>query len=322
MIETDNTGSISDMVIVIGDINVDVMMALAQWPHEGGDALAHTVTWSNGGTGLNAATAIGRLGGHVRLWGRVGNDPAANQIQRIVQSAHIDICDLQYDTHMATGLCVIPVTPRGERTFLSYRGANQQWQVPQMWPTSPGWLMVCGHALLSDPQRHNAILALQYAQTHGWHTVIDVCEPLTPHMSDIMAQLPSPLTLLCGNEAEMRAMAPLPLAHYATCCITKLGARGARAQTAHNTYDAPGFVVDAIDTTACGDTFVAACSLALSHGSSLADALCVANAAGALTASRRGAADIVPTRTEVVEFLRQHAIVPPLWLSAGGTISA
>ena len=304
------------MLIVIGDINVDVMMAIAHWPHEGGDALAHTATWSNGGTGLNAATAVGRMGGAVRLWGRTGTDAAANQVIQHATSARIDISDIQQDHAIPTGLCVIPVTPHGERTFLSYRGANQHWQVPLYWPAPAGWVMVCGHALLSDPQRQNAILALRYAQQHGWQTVVDVCEPLAPQFDTVMAQVSQPLTLLCGNEAEMHAMHGLPLSSYATTRITKLGAGGAHATHGTHQLHGAGFAVDAVDTTGCGDTFVAVCSWALSHGAPIHEALQVANAAGAIMASRRGAADVVPGYADVRAFLHDRAVPLPAWFVA------
>lgn len=303
------------MVIVIGDINVDVMMAVSHWPTEGSDAAAHTITWSNGGTGLNAATAIARMGGQVRLWGRIGADPAATQVYTSAVHAGIDVVDIQRDTQIPTGICVIPVTPGGERTFLSFRGANQYWRLPTAWPAPTGWVMVCGHALLSDPQRQHAIYALQQAQAQGWSTVLDVCERLTPHLADILANLALPLTLLCGNQHEMQALADIPLARYALTRITKRGAEGADAHGTNGYIHSPGFVVDAVDSTACGDTFVAVCTWALACGATLPGALQVANAAGALTASRRGAADIVPTRAEVIAMLQQHAIAVPPWLA-------
>lgn len=302
------------MVIVIGDINVDIMMAVSHWPTEGSDAATQTLTWSNGGTGLNAATAIARMGGRVRLWGRIGADPAATQVRAFALNAGIDLQDMQQDAHIPTGLCVIPVTPGGERTFLSFRGANQHWQVPPHWPVAPHWLMVCGHALLDDPQRHSAILALQYAQQQGWHTVIDVCERLTPHLAAVMAQLSTPLTVLCGNQSEMQALAHLPVAQYAHTRIIKCGAAGADAHDATQHIHVPGFAVDAVDSTGCGDTFVAVCTWALCHGASLPEALTVANAAGALAACRWGAADIVPTRADVIDMLQQHAITVPAWV--------
>jgi ribokinase len=289
-------------------------MALAEWPHEGGDALAHTVTWSSGGTGINSAVAVARMGGTVRLWGRVGSDPAAAHALTIARAVAVDLQDIQHDSHIPTGLCVIPVTTGGERTFLSYRGANQAWQCPSDWPTTPGWLHVCGHALLSDPQRASAVHALRYAQQHGWQTSIDLCEPLTHYFDTIISQLPHPLSVLLGNQAEMQAVAAYH-ASAAPICITKQGAAGAIVSSAGQLTHYPAFGVDAIDTTACGDTFASVCVLALSHGAPLADAVVVANAAGAITASRRGAADIVPTHTEVSALLTQHQQPIPPWLA-------
>jgi ribokinase len=302
------------MLTIIGDINVDLLMALAEWPHEGGDARAHTVTWSSGGTGINSAVAVARVGGHGRLWGRVGNDPAATQALTSARAAGVDLQGIQSDDHIPTGLCVIPVTTGGERTFLSYRGANQAWQFPSDWPTTPGWLHVCGHALLSDPQKANAIQALNYAQHHGWQTSIDLCEPLTHHFDTIINQLTQPLSVLLGNQAEMQAVASSH-SRAAPICITKQGANGALVAVHGQTTHYPAFVVDAIDTTACGDTFASVCVLGLTQGAPLADAVLVANAAGAITASRRGAADIVPTHLEVCRLLQQHQHAIPPWLA-------
>lgn len=301
------------MLTIIGDINVDLLMALAEWPLEGCDALAHTVTWSSGGTGINSAVAVARMGGQVRLWGRVGNDLAGSQALAIARTVAVDLQDIQHDPHIPTGLCVIPVTAGGERTFLSYRGANQYWQSPHDWPTSGCWLHVCGHALLSDPQKSNAIQALNNAQKLGWQTSIDLCAPLTPYFGQIINQLTQPLSVLLGNQAEMQAVA----AYHDTAapiCITKKGAMGATIATPRAISHHPAFVVDAIDTTACGDTFASVCVLALTQGAPLADAVLVANAAGAITASRRGAADIVPTYHEVCALLRLQQQAIPAWL--------
>jgi ribokinase len=299
---------------VIGDMNVDVSLAIDAWPHEGGDVLAHAVTWSSGGTGLNCAVAIARLGYPVRLWSRVGPDPAAEQVIDTARTAGVDIGAMQYDATHATGLCIIPVTPSGERTFLSARGANVQWHAPDQPVHEPGWLHVCGHALLADPQRVQAIVALRRAQAAGWQTSLDLCDPLAAQVMPVLAQLDRPLTVLMGNEREVAAV-PDGFARYAQIIVTKRGARGAEVCVGAERIAHPGYVVDAIDTTACGDTFGGVFCSALFHGATMVDALSVANAAGALTASRRGAADIEPTRREIRRFLLDNHQTPPVWLT-------
>lgn len=307
------------MLIIIGDINIDINMALSHWPHEGGDAVAHTTTWSSGGTGLNSAIAVARMGGSPHLWGRVGTDPAAHQLMQTARQYAIDVDAVQTDATLPTGLCVIPVSPNGERTFLSYRGANTAWQVPSTWPAGQHWLHVCGHALVSDTQRQSARIALRLAQERGWRTSVDLCEGLAAHLDELRDVLLHPLTVLLGNHHEMHT-AHQQMRHaittYAQTVITKHGAQGCVADDGTHTLTSPGFAVDAIDTTGCGDTFASICVWILMHDRPLTDALVIANAAGAITASRRGAADITPRHDEVLALMRaQHAVIPSWFIN-------
>ena len=304
------------MLTVIGDINVDLSLAVAGWPAVGGDTRAHTVTWSHGGTGLNAAIAVVNLGGTCRLWGRVGADAVAEGVTTWATAQGVDISGLQVDATIPTGLCVIPVVPDGERTFLSFRGANVAWQYPSQWPTTPEWLHICGHALLEDPQRHNSVRALQQAQQQGWRTSIDVCDPLAPQIEAILAQLPRPLDCLLGNQQEMAVAQPhLHQDTRPQLIVTKRGAAGAHiAQHDGSHREFPGFVIDTQDTTACGDAFASTFVWSLAHGAESADACLLANVVGALTASQRGGATSIPDTGAVHAFYAQHGLSLPPWV--------
>lgn len=304
------------MLTVVGDINVDLSLAVAGWPAVGGDTRAHTAIWSHGGTGLNAAIAVTNLGGACRLWGRVGADAVADGVKSWAYERGVDVSELQVDPIIPTGLCVIPVVPDGERTFLSFRGANVTWQYPTQWPETPGWLHVCGHALIEDPQRHNSVRALQQAQHQGWRTSIDLCDPLAPQIGAILAQLPGPLDCLLGNQHEMNAAQGQ--FHQGACphlIVTKRGAAGARLTYPDGrTQDFAGFVVDTQDTTACGDAFASTFVWSLAHGAESASACTLANAVGALTASQRGGATSIPETGAVQTFYAHHQLSLPHWV--------
>ena len=64
-----------------------------------------------------------------------------------------------------------------------------------------------------------------------------------------------------------------------------------------------GFKVEAIDTTAAGDTFNAALVTAILENKTLAQAVNFANAAAAMSVTRFGAQTSIPTRAEVDQFL-------------------
>ena len=65
-----------------------------------------------------------------------------------------------------------------------------------------------------------------------------------------------------------------------------------------------------LDTTAAGDTFNAALAVALSEGQAFGSAARFANAAAAISVTRRGAQSSAPTRSEVAQFLIKHLGLP------------
>jgi ribokinase len=63
--------------------------------------------------------------------------------------------------------------------------------------------------------------------------------------------------------------------------------------------------VAALDSTAAGDAFNGALALVLAEGRPMQEAIRFANAAGALTVTRKGAQDALPTREEIASLLIQ-----------------
>jgi len=65
----------------------------------------------------------------------------------------------------------------------------------------------------------------------------------------------------------------------------------------------PSFPVTAVDSTAAGDAFNGALACALAEGRSMQDAMRFASAAGAISVTRKGAQDSLPTRDEIAKLL-------------------
>ena len=66
--------------------------------------------------------------------------------------------------------------------------------------------------------------------------------------------------------------------------------------------------MEAVDTTAAGDTFNGALAVALSRDEPLRDALRFAAAAAAISVTRKGAANSPPSSSELQAFLARHTI--------------
>jgi sulfofructose kinase len=75
----------------------------------------------------------------------------------------------------------------------------------------------------------------------------------------------------------------------------------------------PGFRIEAVDTTGCGDVFHGAYAAGLAEGLNLADRVRFASAAAALKAMGRGGQRAIPSRTQLQRFLRLRRGELPAW---------
>jgi ribokinase len=85
--------------------------------------------------------------------------------------------------------------------------------------------------------------------------------------------------------------------------IVKLGDQGCVFCGQDRTFAAPAFPVQAVDSTAAGDTFNAALAVSLAEGASMVDAVRFASAAAAISVTRAGAQTSAPARAEVDSLL-------------------
>jgi sugar/nucleoside kinase (ribokinase family) len=108
---------------------------------------------------------------------------------------------------------------------------------------------------------------------------------------------------LTGETDPERALRALRQRHSGMLCVT-LGSRGSMLLDGHQLYSAPAPQVTAVDATGAGDVFRGAFIYAMLRGDRPADILRFANVAAALSCTREGALDGVPTRHEVEEFLK------------------
>jgi len=304
--------------LLVGDTNADLCATLECFPFEGDDTAITALGFFSGGTAANVAVAYARLGGCARLLSRVGNDSAMKVALHAAMEAGVDLTFLQHDANLATGLCLAAISPNGERTFFSYRGANVNLELPNIDHVFQDvrFLHLSGHALLDGDQRTTALVLLDEAHRRGITTSIDLCLPLlrkrpleimslAPRLSTIFANARE-LGLLgtslgfTGNDTELVNATLSALTDAgAPIVVAKLGAAGSRIARGSSRIDVSPYPVHAIDTTGAGDGFVAAFLFVVLRGGCAETAAHVGNVVGALVASRSGAADASPTRDEV-----------------------
>ena len=310
-------------ILVLGDINADLAGTLPYYPHEGDDSPLYGLTWCSGGAGVNTAAALAMLGGRIGLIGRVGADPTADIALRAATRAGVDLRLVQRDTALATGLCLAAVSPGGQRTFFSFRGANVALDPASMAVADARGVLLhlCAHSLLEGTQRVAALRAADDALRNHMLVSLDLCTPAARHCRDMIFELLPRLAIVFMNEDELALLLPgLPhdealralVGRGARLVALKRGDKGCVVMTRRGSLTLDAATVCAIDTNGCGDAFVAGFLWAYLRGATLAGCAALGSLVGSLTATRRGAADALPTLAE----LRTHLHEQRSWAGA------
>lgn len=303
-------------IVVLGDINIDVVLSVSDYPQPGSDALAARIATRAGGSAANTAIVLAKLGVAVKMIGRVGDDTWGDLTLRALAESGVDVSKVQRDTNLATGLFVIPVTPDGERTMLGYRGANARTDPSPIEPglfTDVRCLHVSGYALLESPQREAAWRAIDLADRSGAAISLDAgLYPVTVLRDEVRAALPRlSIGVLGMDEARLLVDAETPEEAAAQLVVQgvqlvglKLGARGCVLADGSRVCRLPAFAALTIDTTGAGDAFSAGLIWGRLRGLSLPAMGVLANALGGLATSVPGSGPALPGRAEAIALLR------------------
>jgi ribokinase len=127
--------------------------------------------------------------------------------------------------------------------------------------------------------------------------LVDILTPNETEAAILTRTSPEKMTpdRVMALAANLRSLGPRNV-------ILKLGARGCFLYGDDTSVFIPSPKVDAVDTTAAGDVFNGALAVGLSEGKTLPEACWFASQAAALSVTRRGAQNSVPSRAELDRF--------------------
>jgi ribokinase len=288
-------------VVVLGDITLDVVATCAAPPLVGQCVRPYGLTVSGGGSAANTALALARLGYPVTLLGTVGSDALAGAALAALDAVGVDLDHVQRTTTAPTGLVYGIVSDDQVRTTIAYQGAAATYSLNERAVAVVAGaraLHVSGYAMLAEPMRTAAHTAIAVAGRHGVAVSLDPCVTGPESAVAEMRGLLPDLAVLTPNRAEALRLAQKATVEEAISALcascsglvaVKDGAAGCFLARAGDVVRVPGFVVHVIDPTGAGDAFDAALLAGSLDGLALEVIAVVANAAGALVATRTGA---------------------------------
>ena len=87
--------------------------------------------FSTGGGATNAAVTFARQGLHARYMGKIGHDPAGRSVLDDLHKDAVDTSLVGYSKDYNTGYSCLLLSPNGERTILTYRGASTHYEITE-----------------------------------------------------------------------------------------------------------------------------------------------------------------------------------------------
>lgn len=288
-------------ILVAGSANLDFVVRASHVPAPGETVLGREFATFPGGKGANQAVACACAGGApTRMLLGLGADAFADTLENSLREAEVRL-DIVRCADRATGTAFICLSDDAENAITVAPGANDMLCAEHLPDLSDVSLLL----LQLETPLETVTAYARAARAAGVRVVLNAAparalaaELLT--LTDVLIVNEGELAVIAGSRDGIAAcLARIDVA----CVIVTMGARGCCARTADGVLLQPAFEVDAVDTTAAGDTFCGTLVAALGRGASMADALREASAASALACTRLGAQSSVPARAEVLALL-------------------
>jgi ribokinase len=255
----------------------------------------------------------------------VGDDSLGHAALQRFRSENL-VCDyLKMVAGEPSGVALILVDETGQNLISVAAGANARLSVQDL-DAIPEFVFSAASVFLTclETPLPTVAAGLRRAKRAGLVTVLnpapacrDILKAGLLPLVDILTPNEGEAALLTDDAAadiddEAAAIRAARLLQVRGCkqVIVTRGSAGCLVVEEQVTH-IPGRSVRAIDATAAGDAFNGALAVALAEGRSLCEAAEWANAAAAISVTRRGAQPSLPNRTEIVEFLAGNSSTTP-----------
>ena len=291
---------------VVGSINMDMILTADRIPDVGENLQGNSYSYANGGKGANQATALARLGAEVRMIGKVGNDANGKKLIENLEANNIDASGVSEEGSV-TGLAAILIDKDGRNRIIVYEGANSEIDAQEAINSINDDTQLL---LIQFETSEDVVTAVvNHAISRNITTVID-CGPAKNFCLEKMQGA----TIISPNESETKALTGilpdneetileaselLKTRSNAKFVVLKLGERGCSVFDGEKLTILPPYKTEVVDTTAAGDCFTAAMALEYVRTGDIYKACDIGNKAGAVAVSRMGAADSMPTISEL-----------------------
>ena len=303
-------------VLNFGSLNIDYVYGVEHFVSAGETLASTSREVFAGGKGLNQSVAFAKAGCSVYHAGAIGKFDG-EILLNVLKKAGVDISNIQLREDVTSGHTVIQVDKNGQNCILLYGGANQSLQKDHIKQVLSKFTV--GDLLMLQNEVTNLDYMMEEASARGIQIAFNV-SPFCPALLNLPLHLCSYLLVneveaagiaQCSpNEKPEKLLAALEKHLPDVNIVLTLGARGSIFKPVGSDPLYQGiFKVQAIDTTASGDTYTGFLLGSLLQGKNAKEALKIAACAAAVAVTRKGAAPSIPSLQEVLtsDLLKEEA---------------
>jgi sugar/nucleoside kinase (ribokinase family) len=300
-------------VIVIGELNVDLIATgLAGPPTLGHEVLASDFQITLGSASAIFACGMSRLGYPVTFISQVGDDQFGEFCLGMLRRAGLQTDKVIKAPQFNTGV-TLALSTRRDRALVTYLGAIaelERKQIPLAVLDGHSHLHMTSYFLQRKLQPFFPRLFAE-ARQRGLTTSFDPNADPALGWKEEIREVIACADILFVNEPEARQLTNREdvneslrlLGETVSCVVIKLGSKGAAAIRGNEIEFAPGFQIEAVDTTGAGDSFAAGFVHGFLERRTLRECLELGNACGALCALQAGGTAGQPDGVQLHHFL-------------------
>ena len=298
-------------IVVVGSTNTDMVIKADHLPKPGETILGGTFFMNPGGKGANQAVAAARLGSNVTFISKIGNDIFGRQAIQLFEEEGINTSYIFSDPNNPSGVALITIDNQAENCIVVASGANALLHPKDIVKAMPAIEEASFVLMQLEIPIDTVEFITELANRGKMRIILNPAPAPTKALSDnLMRNLyiitpnrveAEMLTGIKVNDIDSAKLAAKALQEKGVeIVIITLGEQGALILDNNVFIEIPAEKVTAVDTTAAGDVFNAALTVALSEGRYIVDAVKYANKAASIAVTRLGAQSSAPYKSEVI----------------------
>ena len=297
-------------ICVIGSLNMDLVVNVDKMPKPGQTIIGSNFKEVPGGKGANQAVAMARLNGNVSMIGKVGEDGFG---QTLINSLKNDKVDTTYikTTKGATGVALITVDNNAQNSIVVSPGANFEVKEEDIDNNIEAIKNSDIVVLQLETPLNTIKYALKKSKELNKYTILNPAPALKLDDEiiknvDLLTPNETELEIISGvsieTEEDIQKAAQIMIEKGVKELIVTLGSKGSLYINKEKSIFKKAYKVEAVDTTAAGDSYTAALAVALSKDKNIEEAMDFASKVGALSVLKEGAQSSLTTLEDVENF--------------------